>query len=117
MPAYNHFLGLTEYLLGKHEEASEHLLAALALRPDLEDYYYMGRIYMIQMHEEMAVAAFREALKINQNYRPARHNLAVMLRKRGKLEESEHGVPAAHGREPAGFPALLLCGFPAARPG
>ncbi|MCH7924397.1 MAG: hypothetical protein IIC51_02555 [Planctomycetes bacterium] len=50
---YNHFLGLTEYLLGKHEEASVHLLAALSLRPDLEDYYYMGRIYMAQQREEM----------------------------------------------------------------
>ena len=52
------------------------------------DYYNLGRTQQLQGHKEQAVASYRKALQVNPEHEVARRNLAILLTKLGRREES-----------------------------
>ena len=76
----------------KNDEAIEHYLQSLELKPDQPEVYYnLGNVLARERRLDEAVMRYNEALKLRPDYLEARSNLARALAEQGRLEEAiEH---------------------------
>ena len=81
---------------GRTEEAIEHYLQALQLKPDYDKAHYnLGNALDNLGRTEEAIEHYLQALRINPDYDEAHNNLGNALKKRGRTEEAiEHYLQA-----------------------
>jgi len=88
-PLAHNNLAYAFYLSGKFDNALAHAQKAVELRPDFgEPRLQMGMIYDAKRQPEPAIAAYREAVRIHENWPLARKRLADDLAKTGKTSEA-----------------------------
>ena len=77
---------------GRTEEALEHYLEALRIKPDWVDVQFnLGVVLEKQGRAEEAIEHYLQALRIKPDYADAHNNLGVALDKQGRTEEAiEH---------------------------
>jgi len=86
--AYNN-LGVELDKQDRLEEAVEHFLKALQIKPDYVDAHYsLGVVLEKQGRKEAAMDHYLQALRINPNYVRAQYNIGLSLSKQGRLEEA-----------------------------
>lgn len=74
------YLGLADAKQGHIGEAIKELQTAVALKPDFADgYYNLGLIYMGQRKKNAAIWEYKQALKVNPKFVPAREMLNLLL--------------------------------------
>ncbi len=80
-------LGLTLKKQGQTEEAIEHYLQALQIKPDFEDAHNnLGNALKKQGQIEVAIEHYLQALRIKPDYEKAHNNLAIALFRKGNIE-------------------------------
>ena len=89
-------LGLALKKQGRTEEAIEHYLQALRIKPDFEDAHNnLGTALDKQGRTEEAIEHYLQALQIKPDYVDAHYNLGNALKKRGRTAEAiEHYLQA-----------------------
>ena len=86
--AYNN-LGVELDKQGRLEEAMDHYLKALQIKPDYVDAHYsLGVVLEKQGRIEEAMDHYLQALRINPNYLRAQYNIGLSLSKQGRLDEA-----------------------------
>jgi tetratricopeptide (TPR) repeat protein len=74
---------------GRTEEAINHYLQALRIKPDYEKAHYnLGIALYKQGHTEEAINHYLQALRIKPDYEKAHYNLGIALYKQGHTEEA-----------------------------
>ncbi len=82
-------LGVAMFRQGRTEEAIEHYLQALRIKPDyVYAHYNMGNVLAKQGRTEEAIRYYLQALEINPFYEEAYNNLGLVLSKQGQIEEA-----------------------------
>ena len=89
-------LGFAQSMQGRTEEAIEHYLQALRIKPDFaEAHNNLGNALKKQGHTEKAIEHYLQALRIKPDYAEAHNNLGNALDKQGRTEEAiEHYLQA-----------------------
>jgi len=89
-------LGFAQSVQGRTEEAIEHYLQALRIKPDFaEAHNNLGNALKKQGHTEKAIEHYLQALRIKPDYAEAHNNLGNALDKQGRTEEAiEHYLQA-----------------------
>ncbi len=85
----HHFLGLSRYQRGLHDEGIARVQRAIELAPDHADAINnLGNMLIERGRLEEAEAAYRRAVEKNPKHRDAYHNLGRLLSDRGQLDEA-----------------------------
>jgi len=75
--------------LGQLDEAKEHLLAVLRIKPtSATAYYYLGSIHQARGRLDDATECYSKAVRLRPNYTEAYNNLAGVLSLRGKAGQA-----------------------------
>ncbi len=75
--------------LGQLDEAKEHLLAVLRIKPtSATAYYYLGSIHQARGQLDDATECYSTAVRLRPNYTEAYNNLAGVLSLRGKADQA-----------------------------
>jgi tetratricopeptide (TPR) repeat protein len=86
-------------LLGRQqrlEEAAEHLIAALQIRPEYpQALNALGLVRSKQHQPQLAAELIRKALHLQPDYAPAMLNLGNVLSELGQMSEAEHWIHEA----------------------
>jgi tetratricopeptide (TPR) repeat protein len=95
-------LGDVYMKLGRPDDARRAFEAALSEAGDdlkVRDYYNLGNALASLNREADAMDAYRQALKVDPSFEPARHNLEVLLRKKTQPQQKpvqgDGGLPDA----------------------
>ncbi|MEG4217489.1 tetratricopeptide repeat protein [Microcoleus sp. Pol14C6] len=89
-PAYRN-LARVWRLQGKQEEANECWYEAYSLEPEKvspDQHFKLGNLLFKQGQITYAIACYRRAIELNPNLTAAYQNLAIALKKQGKLHEA-----------------------------
>lgn len=82
-------LGVAWQRLGKYPEAEQSFQKALGIQPNAAFLHNnLGCCYMLQKRYDLAQGAFQKALVINPDFKRARMNLAMVMGRMGRLNES-----------------------------
>lgn len=81
-------LGVVLQLSGQLHEAEQYYRQALALKPDARGYFNLGTTLHDQGLHELAISAFRTAVKLDPQFAEAWNHLGETLRDRGKMDEA-----------------------------
>lgn len=89
-------LGLTQFMLGKPNEALASMQRATQLAPqDADAYYYLGRIYFSRDNATQALAAFQKSLELNPSSVRTINNLGQTHEALGHPAEAEKAYRSA----------------------
>ena len=80
-----HLLGLIGHQFGQHFQASELIMAAIAVRPQAIYYYNLGNVMQANNRPAAAAECFRQAIAMQPDYVDAYNNLGNALRQQGEL--------------------------------
>ncbi|MEX3935915.1 tetratricopeptide repeat protein [Paraburkholderia phymatum] len=80
-----HLLGLIGHQFGQYFQASELIMAAIAIRPQAIYYYNLGNVMQANNRPAAAVECFRQAIALQPDYVDAYNNLGNALRQQGDL--------------------------------
>lgn len=81
-------LGTLRQQRGQLAAAEDCYRRALALHPDARGYFNLGTTLYDQGEHEQALAAFREAVRLDPQFADAWNNLGETLRDRGEMDEA-----------------------------
>jgi len=81
--------GLARWKLGQHDEAVTNLRRAMQLAPSAESSYNLARSLVADGRVEEAVAAYRRAISIDDEFAEAHNNLALLLADKGDSAGAE----------------------------
>ncbi len=98
-------LGDVYMKLGRPDDAKRAFQAALGQADDslrARDYYNLGNALAGLDQKQDAIAAYRQALKVDPHFEPARHNLEVLLRKPPPSQPSPGDGGQGDGGQDAG---------------
>ncbi|PIR49073.1 hypothetical protein COU80_01525 [Candidatus Peregrinibacteria bacterium CG10_big_fil_rev_8_21_14_0_10_55_24] len=91
---------------GEHEEAMEHLLRSIALKPNYRAYYNVGLVHLSLGEEDLALSANLNAITLNPAYAPAHVNLGYLFWRKGDLEQAREHLERAVELDPRDLDAL-----------
>ncbi len=96
-PAYK-VLGMTEFMLGRPEQARDHLILASTLAPkDAESFYYLGRLYFTADNVIAAISAYQKAIEIDPSSVRVQNQLGQSFEALGRDREAEDAYRKAIG--------------------
>ena len=96
------YLGLIEVKLKKYNKAIEYLDSALRLEPKEPDYLVNRGIANLKLRDTVAaITDYQRALAIDPNHSLAIHNLGVLRRAQGEIQESEKLLDEAIEKNPS----------------
>jgi tetratricopeptide (TPR) repeat protein len=82
-------MGLTLFFFNEYDLAETELRAALAVRPDENALYALGRVYQTQKHFPSAIQSFRQLISRDPAYYRAYDNLALCYEGQGNISEAD----------------------------
>ena len=94
-------LGSLRYREGKEEEALQHYLQSLAIRPNSQASYNLGQLYSAAGQTLEAMQAYRDALKNRPDDVPTLVNLGVLEMRAGDLPRAIGHLKQARDLDPA----------------
>ncbi|KKW37043.1 MAG: hypothetical protein UY85_C0065G0001, partial [Candidatus Peribacteria bacterium GW2011_GWB1_54_5] len=93
-------LGSLRYREGKEEEALQHYLQSLAIRPNSQASYNLGQLYSAAGQTLEAMRAYRDALKNRPDDVPTLVNLGVLEMRAGDLPRAIGHLKQARDLDP-----------------
>jgi tetratricopeptide (TPR) repeat protein len=89
------YLGLAESKLMNFKNAKMYLDSAITVNPDDADYYVNRGLVKESLNDSTAENDYKQALQLDADNSLAKHNLAVLSGKRGKVSEVENKLTEA----------------------
>ncbi|MEL6927816.1 MAG: tetratricopeptide repeat protein [Cyanobacteria bacterium J06600_6] len=80
--------GIAKYELGEYPEAQRHLQQAVKLEPTAEIYYYLGLIELELEQPEGAIASWKQAIALRQDYFLAYYQLGLLWQNQQQWQEA-----------------------------